>query len=99
MCREYRYEIYPISNYCIRIDIRFIIMSSLTNYNDAVIDYLEYIGYPYYVADFNTNDVARSVTNSIVRFWQLKISPRMAAISIFALTMELQVMRNKGSIH
>lgn len=63
-----------------------------SNYHDEVFAYLEYIGYPDYVLQYDPESIAKSVSASIHNFWSYGVSPRMAAISIFGLTMEFQVM-------
>lgn len=62
-------------------------------YQDTVIEYLEYIDYPYWVSQFRPEDVARAMFHSMLNFHANRISPRMAAISIFSLTYQFQVIR------
>lgn len=63
------------------------------DYMDAVFDYLEYIEYPYWVQHYKTEQVATSIFKATVNFFHSGISVRMAAIVIFSLTMENQVLR------
>jgi len=57
-------------------------------YSDEVFDYLEYIGYPDYVVDFEPEGVAQSLHGSITSFYLLGVSHRMAACAIFGITWE-----------
>lgn len=62
-------------------------------YQEKVLDYLEYIGYPELVNYFEAEDVAESLAKTIARLYILNISFRKCAIVIFSLTMEYQVKR------
>lgn len=68
------------------------------DYNEAVMDYLEYLGYPDYVTEFEPECVAKSITGANRTFWNCGMSIRMAALSNFGLTWTMQIipsMRNK----
>lgn len=67
-------------------DIQFI------NYQERVFSYLEYIGYPDLVIEFEPRDVARSISNAVKIFMKSGGSVRMCAITIFSLTMTEQII-------
>jgi hypothetical protein len=66
---------------------------SSSQYRDKVFEYLEHIGYPQYIMEFEPEDVAYSISNTIDIFYKDKASYRLCAICIFALTLKYQVMR------
>jgi len=63
-------------------------------YMDKVLDYLEYLGYPEYVLEFNRDDVAKSMAGFAYELYIRKISYRMCAVSIFGHIMEMQIMKS-----
>lgn len=62
------------------------------DYNNQVIDYLEYIGYPEYITMFEPIDVAETLAKANAIFFRNGLSYRMAALINFGLTMTMQVM-------
>jgi hypothetical protein len=63
-------------------------------YLDDVMNYLEYIGLPNYVAEYAPEDVARSFSGAIEAGYEFKLSIRLAALMIFGMTMEKIVNMN-----
>ena len=61
-------------------------------YMDQVFEKLVWLDYPELVLGFDIIDVAMSLEGSIHTFFTMGISPRMAAICIWALTMNEQVI-------
>ena len=53
-------------------------------FQDAVMDYMEYIGVPPYVESFNAYDVAQSFHGAMREGYMRQLSPRMCGIIIFA---------------
>lgn len=68
----------------------------ITEYTEQVLEYLEYIGYPEYVLEFSTQDVGRAIGGTCKTFFELDISVRLCALSIFGLTWENQVTNISG---
>ena len=73
------------------------ITPELAEYQDEVFDFLEYIGYPEYVEDFEPADVAQSLFNCARIFYTWDISPRLAALIIFGMTWEK--IKSGANIH
>lgn len=61
-------------------------------YGDKVFEYLEYLDYPELVSMFEVKDVAKSLHGAMFEMWLRGESTRMAAIIIFSLTMNMQVI-------
>lgn len=61
---------------------------TIVEYNDKVMDYLEYLGYPDYIMTYEPEDIARTLNRTITLFYLGNISWRIAAITNFALTIE-----------
>ena len=61
-------------------------------YMDQVFEKLVWLDYPELVLGFDIIDVAMSLEGAIHTFFTMGISPRMAAICIWALTMNEQVI-------
>ncbi len=61
-------------------------------YGIQVVEYLEYIGYSDIVLDFEPMSVAMSMGYAIKDFYIGDLSYRMAALIIYGLTMEYQVI-------
>ena len=57
-----------------------------TEYTNEVLNYLEYLNYPYYVDHFEPNDIALTVSRVIGEFYQANYSHRTCALVIFSLT-------------
>jgi hypothetical protein len=68
---------------------------SLLEYDEEVLAYLEYLGFPEYVQCFESNMVAESITTTIIIFWGLSQSYRMCALSIFGLTLTANKGKNE----
>lgn len=64
----------------------------LNKYADQVENYLEYLGYPELVMEFEPESVARSMANAEITFWSFGLSFRICALTIFGLTMEYQIL-------
>ena len=71
-------------------------MSDYVTYNDKVMEYLEYLEYPYLVQEFDPAGVAASINGSNFLMWQAGASYRMAAIIVFAMTMNFQILVSRG---
>ncbi len=69
-------------------------MNKLTHleYFNKVIEELESMDYPNMIVEFDTIQVARSMTNTIIIFKSLDLSYRRCAITIWALTMTEQII-------
>jgi hypothetical protein len=65
---------------------------SFDEYQEKVYDYLEYIGYPQYVIDFDPKQVAQSIYTAMRIFYVANMGYRLAACSIFGATMNFQIM-------
>jgi hypothetical protein len=65
---------------------------TFVEYNDKVMDYLEYLYYPELVIYWKPEDVAQSIHNCMIRLYALDISYRMCAILIFSATMNYKVI-------
>lgn len=72
-------------------------MKEMKDYDDEVFDYLEYLGYPDYVLQYDPSVVARSIANAIHIFERAGLSYRNCALSIFGLTWTYQIARVDGS--
>jgi len=59
---------------------------------DSVLEELERLEYPELVLEYAPEDVARSTARTIEMCYKLHISPRMTAIIIWLLTMEMQII-------
>lgn len=68
-----------------------------SQYIENVFSYLEYIGYPAYVVEFEPRQVAMAIHKTIKLFHSQSFSHRICAISIFALTFEYQVIPTSKS--
>lgn len=64
-------------------------------YQEKVFNYLEYIGYPQYVSDFEPEGIAKSIFRVSVTFFICGQSHRMAAISIFGMSWE-KIKKNQN---
>lgn len=63
-----------------------------TKYLNEVMDYLEYLGYDEWILPYNEVQVAHSVTDVIYTFYKSGASVRMAALCIFGITFEVQII-------
>lgn len=69
-------------------------------YNDKVMDYLEYLGYPEYVESYEPEAVAKSLSNTIaIMFYSSDWSYRMTALFCFGCTMVFQVMKYDDKVN
>lgn len=64
----------------------------IVEFNDKVMDYLEYLNYPDLVTDFEPSCVANSISQVIRNLYLHNISFRLTAIIIVALTYEHQII-------
>ena len=64
----------------------------LNEYHELVFNYLEEIGYPEMILEFNEIEVAKSLAFAICMYHARGISWRMAACSIFGMTWETQIV-------
>ena len=71
---------------------------TFTEYTDKVVEYLEYLGYPDYVADFKVEDVAYAMHATIKTHYTFSLSYRFCAIVIFSLTLNYQVIPYANSL-
>lgn len=69
---------------------------TLLEYDDKVMQYLEYLGYPYYVQFFRVEDVAKCAAHTINIMYRYKESYRMCALVIFGATWTYQLTRTDG---
>lgn len=67
-------------------------MNERKQYLENVLSYLEYMNYDELTVDFDANDVARSIINCVATFYDMKVSWRLAAISIVGLTYTYQIL-------
>ena len=69
------------------------------DYNDKVLDYLEYLGYPEYVQWFESKSVAFFIAKVTLDFYNDGMSYRIAALTIFGLTwVDLNRRQNNDTI-
>lgn len=61
-------------------------------YMEQVFLYLEELEYPALISGFEPEDVAHSTARTIQIMYNLGISVRMCALSIYGLTWELQIL-------
>ncbi len=72
----------------------------LSSYNEKVLDYLEYLGYPDYIQDFEPVPVAKALALTAIEFWGTGQSYRMCALVVFSLTLNYQIPQlSKGRVH
>ena len=68
-------------------------------YTDKVLDYLEYLNYPDYIVDFYPEQVSASMQRAMIVCYMLDVSFRHAALVIFGVTMEQQILPTiKGQV-
>lgn len=74
---------------------------NLVEYQEQILNYLEYLGYPDYVTEFEPVDVARAISNAAIQFYSYNVSVRMAALTIFGLTWvhQISVINNSVTKH
>lgn len=65
---------------------------SFVEYNECIFDYLEYIGYPEYILNFDPEQVARSLSQWITIMYEFHVSYRSAALTIFGITWQYQIV-------
>lgn len=65
---------------------------NFTNYQEKVLGYLEHIGYPELVNDFDVEQVAYAIAGTARTFYHYGNSYRLCAIVIFSLTMKHQII-------
>lgn len=63
-------------------------VESYIEFNEQVLDYLEYIGYPEMIIDYEPEAVALAMHNTSFKLFMIGTSYRMTALVIFALTFE-----------
>lgn len=61
-------------------------------YAEQVLDYLDYLGYPDYVLDFDPHEVARAMHKTQMYCFNFKVSYIMCSLIIFGMTWESQVI-------
>ena len=61
-------------------------------YCDKVFDYMEYLGIPELIVDFDMTDVAKSFNTVLIAGYIRNITVRMCAIIIYSLTMNYHVI-------
>ncbi len=67
-------------------------------YNERVLRYLEYLEYPDLVLDFDPDDVGRAIGRTVRTFYEMGISFRMCALTIYGLTWAQQITQITGTI-
>ena len=67
-------------------------IESFTEYNEKVLDYLEYLEFDEMILEFEPADVARSIFSAASIFYMMGLSFRKCALSIYGLTMTYQIM-------
>ena len=65
-------------------------------YLEDVMNYLEYLDYPYYVQEFYPEDVSRSMAMCAKCMYENGCSARMCALVIFGCTWHYQVSRTNN---
>lgn len=61
-------------------------------YNDKVLEYLEEIGYPDLILEWEPDSVAKTISKCIRRHYELGVSHRKCAIVIWSLTMTMKII-------
>jgi hypothetical protein len=65
---------------------------TIIEFNEKVMDYLEYLNYPELITDFEPSCVAESISQVIRDLYLRNISFRLTAIIIVSLTYEHQII-------